>query len=72
VGERVPLGGGVGAGLRESDTDLRDQLDATLTEMKADGSLNAMLAKWFPGEEVPTYTADKGAADEGAAEAETN
>jgi polar amino acid transport system substrate-binding protein len=72
VGERVPLGGGVGAGLRESDTDLRDQLDATLTEMKADGSLNAMLAKWFPGEEVPTYTADEGAADEGAAEAETN
>ena len=55
VGDRVPLGGGVGAGLRESDTELRDKLDAALTEMKADGTLNEMLAKWFPGEEVPSY-----------------
>ena len=61
VGERVPLGGGVGAGLRESDTALRDQLDAAITAMKADGSLNAMLAKWFPNEvaeEVPAYAAE--------------
>ena len=61
VGERVPLGGGVGAGVRESDTALRDQLDAVIGEMKADGSLNEMLAKWFPNEdpeEVPSYTAE--------------
>lgn len=58
LGERVPLGGGVGAGLRESDTELRDKLDAALTEMKADGSLNEMLTTWFPGEEVPSYTAE--------------
>lgn len=61
VGERVPLGGGVGAGLRESDTGLRDQLDAAIGEMKADGSLNELLAKWFPNEnpeEVPAYAAE--------------
>ena len=67
AGERVPLGGGVGAGLRESDTELRDKLDAAIGEMKADGSLNELLAKWFPGEEVPTYPAA-----DAATEAETN
>jgi polar amino acid transport system substrate-binding protein len=60
VGDRVAIGGGVGAGLRESDTALRDQIDAVITEMKADGSLNELLAKWYPNEdpaEVPTYAA---------------
>ena len=54
VGDRVPLGGGVGMGLRESDTDLRDKFNAAIDSMKADGSLNALLAKWF-GEEAPGY-----------------
>jgi polar amino acid transport system substrate-binding protein len=58
IGDRVPLGGGVGAGLRESDTALRDQLDGVIAEMKADGSLNELLAKWFPGEEVPSYPSE--------------
>jgi polar amino acid transport system substrate-binding protein len=55
VGERVPLGGGVGAGLRESDTELKATFDEALTSMKADGSLNELLAKWFTGTEVPSY-----------------
>ena len=55
VGDRVPLGGGVGAGLRESDTALRDRMDAVIAEMKADGSLNELLAKWFPGSNVPSF-----------------
>lgn len=54
VGEEVPLGGGIGMGLRESDTELRDKFDAIITEMKADGSLNAMLVKWF-GPETKQY-----------------
>ena len=54
VGERVPLGGGVGMGLRESDTELRDKFDAAITEMKGDGSLNELLVKWF-GDGVGTY-----------------
>ncbi len=55
VGERVPLGGGVGAGLRESDGELRDALDAAIQSMKDDGSLNALLAEWFPADEPPAF-----------------
>jgi polar amino acid transport system substrate-binding protein len=54
VGEPVPLGGGVGAGLRESETELRETIDAAIGEMKADGSLNELLVKWF-GEEALTF-----------------
>ncbi|NRB34218.1 MAG: transporter substrate-binding domain-containing protein [Rhodobacteraceae bacterium] len=54
VGDPVPLGGGVGMGLRESDGELRAKFDAAITSMKADGTLNAMLDKWF-GEGTGTY-----------------
>ena len=54
VGPDVPLGGGVGMGLRESDTELKETFDAIITEMKADGSLNTLLVKWF-GEETAQY-----------------
>ena len=54
VGDRVPLGGGVGMGLRESDGELRDKFDSAITSMKEDGSLNALLTKWF-GDGVSTY-----------------
>ncbi len=47
VGEPVQLGGGVGLGLRESDTELKGKLDAAITSMKADGSLNALIEKHF-------------------------
>ena len=43
----VPLGGGVGMGLRESDKDLKAKFDKGITDMKADGSLNALIKKWF-------------------------
>ncbi len=54
VGDRVPLGGGVGMGLRESDTELKAKFDAAITSMKQDGSLNELLKKWF-GDDVTTY-----------------
>ena len=54
VGDEVALGGGVGMGLRESDSELRDKFNAAIDSMKADGTLNALLAKWF-GEESPGY-----------------
>jgi polar amino acid transport system substrate-binding protein len=54
AGEPVPLGGGVGMGLRESDTELKAKLDAAITSTKEDGTLNAMLIKWF-GETADTY-----------------
>ncbi|GHF41129.1 transporter substrate-binding domain-containing protein [Seohaeicola zhoushanensis] len=54
VGDRVPLGGGVGMGLRQSDAELLGKFDAAITSMKADGTLNTLLKKWF-GDEVATY-----------------
>ncbi|WP_343116813.1 transporter substrate-binding domain-containing protein [Ostreiculturibacter nitratireducens] len=47
AGEDVQLGGGVGLGIRESDAELRDKLDAAIASMKEDGTLNAMIVKWF-------------------------
>jgi len=46
VGPDVPLGGGVGMGLRESDTELREKFDAAIQSMKDDGTLNEMIQKW--------------------------
>jgi polar amino acid transport system substrate-binding protein len=54
VGEDVQLGGGVGMGLRESDTELRDKFDAAIQSMKDDGTLNTLLIKWF-GEDTATF-----------------
>ncbi|MGV6847056.1 MAG: transporter substrate-binding domain-containing protein [Marinibacterium sp.] len=54
VGDKVPLGGGVGMGLRESDGELKAKFNAAITSMKEDGSLNALLTKWFSAD-VATY-----------------
>jgi polar amino acid transport system substrate-binding protein len=54
AGEDVQLGGGVGMGLRESDTDLKAKFDAAIAAMKADGTLNTMIVKWF-GEGAQTF-----------------
>ncbi|PIE14438.1 MAG: amino acid ABC transporter [Rhodobacterales bacterium] len=43
------LGGGVGMGVRESDTELKAKFDAAIQSMKDDGSLNALIAKWEIG-----------------------
>ena len=54
VGDPVPLGGGVGMGLRESDGELKEKFDTAITAMKEDGSLNELLKKWF-GDDTTTY-----------------
>ena len=54
IGPDVPLGGGVGMGLRESDSELKEKFDAAITSMKKDGSLNTLLVKWF-GEATAQY-----------------
>ncbi len=43
------IGGGVGMGLRESDGEMREKFDAAIASMKADGSLNELIAKWEVG-----------------------
>ncbi len=50
VGEDVAIGGGVGLGVRQSDQELKGKMDAAITSMKADGSLNAMIEKYFGSE----------------------
>ncbi len=47
LGGDVILGDGIGVGLRESDGELKGKLDAAIAELKADGSLNEMIKKWF-------------------------
>ena len=47
VGGDVMIGGGVGIGVRESDGELKDKLNAAIAQMKADGSLNALITEWF-------------------------
>ncbi len=50
VGEPVPLGQGFGMGLRESDADLTARFNEAITAMRADGSLDALLSRWFGGD----------------------
>jgi len=45
----VLIGGGVGIGVRESDAELKEKLNAAIISMKADGSLNKLIVKWFEG-----------------------
>ncbi len=54
VGEDVVIGGGVGMGVRESDTELKAKFNAAIQSMKDDGSLNALIKKWF-GEDAQTF-----------------
>jgi polar amino acid transport system substrate-binding protein len=54
VGDPVELGGGIGIGVRESDTELKAALDSAIQAMKEDGTLNPMITKWF-GDEMPTW-----------------
>ena len=53
VGE-VSIGGGVGMGIRESDGELKAKMNAAISSMKDDGSLNALIKKWF-GFEAATF-----------------
>lgn len=46
--QQVLLGGGIGLGIRESDGELREKFNAAIQSMKADGALNALIAKWLP------------------------
>lgn len=52
IGEKVAIGGGIGIGVRESDGELKGKLNAAIQTMKKDGSLNALIAKWFDGRDA--------------------
>ncbi len=48
VGPDVIIGSGVGIALRKADDDLEKTFNAAIGEMKQDGSLDALITKWFP------------------------
>ena len=54
VGPDVPLDSGVGIGVREDDGELKEKLDRAIAAMKEDGSLNALIRKWFD-EDAETF-----------------
>ena len=47
VGEDVSIGGSVGAGVRQEDTELRDMISAAIEAIKADGTYDEINAKYF-------------------------
>ena len=54
VGPNVLLDSGIGIGVREDDSDLKDKLDEAIDSMKEDGSLNSLIRKWFD-EDAETF-----------------
>ena len=49
VGEDVMIGGGVGAGVRKEDAELKATVNEALASLKADGTVDALIAQWFDG-----------------------
>ncbi|MFD2646983.1 transporter substrate-binding domain-containing protein [Devosia albogilva] len=49
VGEDVLIGEGVGAGLRKDEAELKTAFDDALTALKADGTVDELIAQWFEG-----------------------
>jgi len=49
VGEDIMIGNGVGAGLRKDEAELKAQFDAALDALKADGTVDKLIAQWFDG-----------------------
>ncbi len=47
LGDDLYPGDGTGAGVRQSDHELRETLTAIIEEMKEDGSLNELIVEWF-------------------------
>jgi len=57
TGPELAIGGGVGVGMRQTDTDLLKKFDDALTAMKKDGTLDALITLYFPEREGgPFYT----------------
>lgn len=48
VGDDVEIGGGVGIGLRKEDDELEKKFNDALAAAKADGTVDRLIAQWFP------------------------
>jgi len=45
--DMIELGEGIGMGVRKSDGELKEKFNTAIQSMKDDGTLNALLKKWF-------------------------
>ncbi len=48
TGPEVEIGNGVGIGLRKADDELETKFNTAIAAAKADGTVDALIAKWFP------------------------
>jgi len=49
VGDEVMIGDGIGAGIRKDEPELKAQLDDALAALKADGTVDKLIAQYFDG-----------------------
>lgn len=49
VGDDLMIGNGIGGGLRKDEAELKTKLDDALTALKADGTVDKLIAQWFDG-----------------------
>jgi polar amino acid transport system substrate-binding protein len=59
----IPIGDGVGVGLRKADDELETKFNDAILSMKKDGSLSALIVKWFPEQGPGPYYAEEAAAN---------
>jgi polar amino acid transport system substrate-binding protein len=59
----IPIGDGVGVGLRKTDDELEKKLNDAISSMKKDGSLSALIVQWFPEQGPGPYYAEEAAAN---------
>ena len=58
--DNLILAEGLGVGMRKSDTELKARFDKAIEDMKADGSLDALITKWL-GDKAETFAKHAGA-----------
>ncbi|HEY8575102.1 MAG TPA: transporter substrate-binding domain-containing protein [Devosia sp.] len=49
VGEDIMIGDGYGAGLRKDEAELKTKFNEALAALKADGTVDKLIAQWFEG-----------------------
>ena len=54
-GPDILIGDGAGFGMRKSDTELKGKINTALQAMKADGTFDTLIAKYFPNRPKPYF-----------------
>ena len=50
VGDEILIGDGYAAGLRKDETELKGKINTALAALKADGTVDKLIAQWFDGQ----------------------